>query len=71
MAYISFLFLYGFQMSLTEAGFVATFYLNHSLIVGILLAGGFRPMEPAQYKRPMLTQAVGLMGTTPFYSWWV
>ena len=56
-----------FQMSLTEAGFVATFYLQSSVIVGMLLGGWIADWWSQKTARGRLfTQAVGLIGTAPF-----
>jgi predicted MFS family arabinose efflux permease len=56
-----------FQMSLTEAGFVATFYPQSSIIVGMLLGGWISDQWSQHSTRGrVLTQAVGLLGTAPF-----
>ena len=62
------LFLYEqFQMSLTAAAFVATFYLQSSIIAGMLLGGWIADQwSQCNPRGRLLTQVVGLMGTAPF-----
>jgi MFS family permease len=62
------LFLYErFHMSLTAAGFSATFYLQASNVIGMLLGGRIADWWSAHNARGrLLTQALGLMGTAPF-----
>ncbi|MFN8008794.1 MAG: MFS transporter [Terriglobia bacterium] len=56
-----------FQMSLTAAAFVATFYLQSSVISGMLLGGWIADRWSQHDTRGrLLTQALGLMGTAPF-----
>ncbi len=62
------LFLYErFSLSLTEAGFAATFYVQGSGIIGILLGGWVADAWTSRQPRARIwTQAIGLFAAAPF-----
>src|ERR1017187_4157010 len=56
-----------FHMSLSRAGFSATFYIQIGSVAGILLGGWFADYFSSRTQRSrILTQSVGLMAAAPF-----